>query len=72
MWSGCAAEPAGSAELGLAPPGGRKAGFSRQGEDRGVVGVLSLDGGGEDSPARLMGGTAAVGRMHDDGLVRPM
>ena len=69
--AGCA-EAAGSAELGLAPPGGRKAGFSRQGEDRGVVGGSSLDGGGEDSPARLMGGTVAVGRMPDEALVRPM
>ena len=72
MWLVGCAEAAGSAELGLAPPGGRKAGFSRRGEDRGVVGGSSLDGGGEESPARLMGGTGVEGRMPDEVLARPM
>ena len=66
----CAGAPA-SAELGLAPPGGRKAGFSRHGEERGVVGGSSLDCG-EAGPARLMGGTATLRQLADEALARPM
>lgn len=68
--AGCADAPV-PAELGLAPPGGKNAGFSLHGEDRGVVGGSSLDCG-EASPAGLVAGAAALGPMAvEEALTRP-
>ncbi len=58
----------------LLVPGGRNAGFSLHGEERGVLGASSL-GWGEASPARLMLGTTALlvlSVAEDDALLMPM